>query len=188
PECDGFEVLERLGRHRPPLIVFVTAYDAYALRAFEAGALDYVMKPYDDVRIGRMLARVAERIATLRAAPAACERIAIRNAGEVVFIAVASIDWIESADYYACLHVGAATHILRRSLADLEEDLRDSGFARIHRSTIVNLDRIRRLAFDPDGDHELELADGTRLKLSRRHRRGVLERLGLRGGADDGSG
>ena len=188
PECDGFEVLERLGSRQPPVIVFVTAYDAYALRAFEAGALDYLMKPYDDTRFGKMLARVLERVATLRAAPAKCERIAIRNAGEVVFVDIAAIDWIESADYYACLHVGAATHILRRSLADLDDDLRDAGFARIHRSTIVNLDRIRRLALNPDGDHELELNDGTRLKLSRRHRRDVFGRLGLRaaqiGGAE----
>ena len=182
PECDGFEVLERLGGRLPPVIVFVTAYDAYALRAFEAGALDYLMKPYDETRFGKMLGRVIERIAVLRAVPAKSERITIRNAGEVVFVDVAAIDWIESADYYACLHVGTATHILRRSLADLDDDLRDSGFARIHRSTIVNLDRIRRLALNPDGDHELELHDGTRLKLSRRHRRDVFERLGVRGG------
>jgi two-component system LytT family response regulator len=105
-----------------------------------------------------------------------------RRCAKVVFVDVAAIDWIESADYYACLHVGTATHILRRSLADLEDDLGDSGFARVHRSTIVNLDRIHRLALNPDGDHELELHDGTRLKLSRRHRRDVFERLRLRGG------
>ena len=180
PECDGFEVLERLGGRRPPVIVFVTAYDAYALRAFEAGALDYLLKPYDEARFGKMLARVVERIAAIRTAPAMSERIAIRSAGEVVFIDVPAIDWIESADYYTCLHVGATTHILRRSLADLEDDLRDKGFARIHRSTIVNLDRVHRLAPNPDGDYELALRDGTRLKVSRRHRRGVFERLGLR--------
>ena len=181
PECDGFEVLERLGGQRAPVIVFVTAYDAYALRAFEAGALDYLLKPYDEARFGKMLARVVERIATTRASPTSSNRIAIRSAGEVVFVDVAAIDWIESADYYACLHVGTTTHIVRRSLADLEDELRDAGFARIHRSTIVNLDRVRRLAPGLEGDYEVDLRDGTRLKLSRRHRRSVHERLGLLG-------
>lgn len=181
PECDGFEVLERLGGRRLPVIVFVTAYDAYALRAFEAGALDYLLKPYDEMRFDKMMARVAERIAAIRAVPTARDRIAIRSVGEVIFIDVASIDWIESADYYACLHVGAATHILRRTLTDLEEDLRGAGFVRIHRSTIVNLDRVGRLAPGSDGDYEIALRDGTRLRMSRRYKRDAYARLGLRG-------
>lgn len=179
PECDGFDVLERLGS-APPVIVFVTAYDRYALRAFEAGALDYLLKPFDAARFARTLARAMDRVATMGAAPSpSSAQITIRSIGEVVFLRVGDIDWIEAADYYACLHVGAATHILRRSLAELESDLLPSGFARTHRSTIVNLARVARLTRGAEGEHEIELHDGTRLKLSRRYRRAVFEHLGL---------
>lgn len=180
PECDGFEVLERLGPRLPAAIVFVTAYDQYALRAFEAGALDYLLKPFDEKRFRRALKRACERISAVNATSARNDTIAIRQAGEVVFLRAADIDWIESADYYACLHVGNSTHVLRRSLSDLEEDLSDAGFVRIHRSAIINLARVTRLTLSAQGDHELELRDGARLRVSRRHRRAVLERLGLR--------
>jgi two-component system LytT family response regulator len=181
PECDGFEVLERLGNLLPPVIVFVTAYDRYALRAFEAGALDYLLKPFDEARFERTLARAIERVAAMRAAPApANSQIAIRSIGEVAFVNVADIDWIEAADYYACLHVGTATHILRRTLAELADELLPCGFARTHRSTIVNLARVARLALGADGEHDVELHDGTRLKLSRRYRRALFTHLGLR--------
>jgi two-component system, LytTR family, response regulator len=180
PECDGFEVLERLGSV-PPVIVFVTAYDRYALRAFEAGALDYLLKPFDATRFARTFARAMDRVTRMGAAPSpSIARIAIRSIGEVVFLRVADIDWIEAADYYACLHVGAATHILRRSLAELENELLPSGFARTHRSTIVNLARIARLTRGTEGEHEIELHDGTRLKLSRHFRRALFAHLGLR--------
>ena len=180
PECDGFEVLERLGS-APPVIVFVTAYDRYALRAFEAGALDYLLKPFDATRFGRTLTRAMDRIATMGAAQSSSiAQIAIRSIGEVVFLRVTDIDWIEAADYYTCLHVGTATHILRRSLAELESELLPRGFARTHRSTIVNLTRIARLTRSADDEHEIELRDGTRLKLSRRFRRALFARLGLR--------
>ena len=176
PECDGFEVLERLGGKSPPAIVFVTAYDQYALRAFEAGALDYLLKPFDAARFDLALARAIDRVAAARAAPShENARIAVRSLGEIAFVRVADIDWSEAAEYYACLHVGAATHILRRSLSELEEELLPSGFVRAHRSTIVNLARVARLSVGADGEHEIELHDGTRLKLSRRYRRALLE-------------
>jgi two-component system, LytTR family, response regulator len=177
PECDGFEVLERLGGRLPPVVVFVTAYDTYALRAFDAGALDYLLKPFDEARFQRMLSRVIERFGATRTAPPPSDRIIIKGPGEVIFQRVADIDWIESADYYTCLHVGAVTHILRRSLSELEADLHLAGFARIHRSTVVNLTRVKRLALNSAGEHVVELNDGTLLKLSRRYRRMVLERL-----------
>ena len=181
PECDGFEVLERLGSRLPPAIVFVTAYDRYALRAFEAGVLDYLLKPFDAARFTRTLARAMDRVAAVRlAAVPADARIAIRSIGDVVFVRVADIDWIEAADYYACLHVGATTHILRRSLAELENELLPCGFARAHRSTIVNLARVARLSLGADGEHEIELHDGTRIKLSRHYRRALLAHSGLR--------
>src|SRR5262245_43357892 len=139
PECGGFDVLEMLGSELPA-VIFVTAYDEYALRAFEAGALDYLLKPFDDARFRRALARAKERLAN-RAPRDASPRLAVKSRGQTVFLKGEDIDWIEAAGYYACVHVGAATHIVRRALADLERDLGEHRFIRIHRSTIVNLSR-----------------------------------------------
>jgi two-component system, LytTR family, response regulator len=105
PECDGFDVLELLGGV-PPAVIFVTAYDQYALRAFEAGALDYLLKPFDNARFGRALDRAKQKIAQGRDLPGKLERLAIKSAGLVSFVKIFEIDWIEAADYYACLHVG----------------------------------------------------------------------------------
>src|SRR5215472_10490213 len=158
PECDGFDVLELLGSDLPPTIIFVTAYDEYALRAFEAGALDYLLKPFDDARFGRALTRAKERLAHyLPAQPRAAQRLVVRNQGQVLFLSVAEIDWIEAAGYYACLHVGNDTHVLRRSLSELEQDLGDEKFIRIHRSIVVNLDRIRGLELQSGGEYEVVL-------------------------------
>jgi two-component system LytT family response regulator len=181
PECDGFDVLELLGRDLPPAVVFVTAYDQYALRAFEAGALDYLLKPFDNDRFDRALGRAKERIAHGRDVPRRMERLAIKNAGQVSFVKVSEIDWIEAADYYACLHVGTRTHLLRRSMAELDQELDQAMFCRIHRSTIVNLDRVRGLKLGVDGEYEALLDNGTRLRLSRRYRKQLQSRLGVRG-------
>src|SRR4029077_16719400 len=134
PECDGFDVLEMLGSNLPPAIVFVTAYDQYALRAFEAGALDYLLKPFDNARFELALSRAKQRIRLGRDHRQKVERVAIKNAGQVCFVKISEIDWIEAADYYACLHVGAKNHLLRRSLSELEEDLDPNTFCRVHRS------------------------------------------------------
>ncbi|HEY1976680.1 MAG TPA: LytTR family DNA-binding domain-containing protein [Candidatus Baltobacteraceae bacterium] len=171
PECGGFDVLEMLGVATPPAIVFVTAYDTYALRAFEAGALDYLLKPFDTDRFARAIARALERIAQSRERPRTEDKIAIKSIGGVEFVRVADIDWIEAADYYSRLHAGGRSHLLRRSMAELEADLKDSSFCRIHRSTIVNVERIRSLKLDEDGEHGVLLADGTTLRVSRRYRR-----------------
>jgi two-component system LytT family response regulator len=180
PELDGFDVVEMLGADLPRALVFVTAYDQYALRAFDAGALDYVLKPFDNARFERALTRAKERLASPAPKPHKLERIAIKSAGQVVFFKLSEIDWIEAADYYACLHIGAKTHLLRRTLSELENDLDTNDFCRIHRSTIVNLERVRGMTADADGEHELLLADGTRLRLSRRYRKQVQEKLGLK--------
>jgi len=119
PECDGFDVLELLGRGLPSAIVFVTAYDQYALRAFEAGALDYILKPFDNARFKRALDRAKERIRNGKHEPRETGRISVKSSGEVTFLQAREIDWIEAADYYACLHVGAKTHLLRRSMSAL---------------------------------------------------------------------
>ena len=109
------------------MVVFVTAYDQYALRAFEAGALDYLLKPFDNIRFERTLEPCEEKVAGSGAPdkdlPSKIERVAIKTAGQVLFLKASEIDWIEAADYYACLHVGTKTHLLRRSLAELDQEL-----------------------------------------------------------------
>ncbi len=179
PECDGFDVLELLGGDAPPAIVFVTAYDQYALRAFDAGALDYLLKPFEDARFDRALARAKEKIAHGKSQPEKTERIAIKSLGQVSFLKISEIDWIEAADYYACLHTGTKTHLLRRSLAELEQELNPDAFCRIHRSTIVNLDRVRSLELNADGEYDVLLDNGSRLRLSRRYRKQLQTRLGI---------
>jgi two-component system, LytTR family, response regulator len=180
PECDGFDMLEILGSESPPTIIFVTAYDEYALRAFDAGALDYLLKPFDDVRFGRALNRAKDKLAHYTSSPAKpVERLVIKTPGEVVFLDVADIDWIEAADYYACLHVGNDTHLMRRTLMELERDLGEQNFIRIHRSVIVNLRQIRGLELQIDGEYEVVLKTKVRLRLSRRFRKRLLERMGV---------
>jgi two-component system LytT family response regulator len=179
PECGGFDVLELLGNELPPTIIFVTAYDEYALRAFEAGALDYLLKPFDDARFGRALSRAKERLAHSLPRPRrSAARLVVRSQGQVLFVNVTDIDWIEAAGYYACLHVGSDTHILRRSLAELEQDLGDERFIRIHRSIVVNLERIRGLELQSGGEYEVVLKSTARLRLSRRYRKRLQDRMG----------
>jgi two-component system LytT family response regulator len=181
PECDGFDVLEMLGNDLPPAVIFVTAYDQYALRAFEAGALDYLLKPFDNARFELALTRAKQRIFEANRGDSArrnLERIVIKSAGEICFIKTSDIDWIEAADYYACLHVGPRTHLLRRSLQDLEEDLDPNAFCRVHRSGIVNLERVSSLKLQEDGEYEVQLQTGARVRLSRRYRKQLQERLG----------
>jgi two-component system, LytTR family, response regulator len=179
PEHDGFDVLELLGKDLPPAIVFVTAYDQYALRAFEAGALDYLLKPFDDARFDLALDRAKQRIAAGKDLPKRLDRLAIKSPGQISFLRISEIDWIEAADYYACLHVGSRAHMLRRSIAELEQDLDLAIFCRIHRSTIVNLNRVRGLELNEDGSNELLLNDGTRLRLSRSYRKQLEERMSI---------
>jgi len=176
PECDGFDVLELLGHDLPLAVVFVTAYDQYALRAFEAGALDYLLKPFDNARFERTLERAKQSIVRSREQPRKPERLAIKGVGQISFVKLSEIDWIEAADYYACLHVGSKTHLLRRSLAELENELSET-FCRIHRSTIVNLDRVRGLKLNDEGEYDVLLDHEIRLRLSRRYRKQLESRL-----------
>jgi two-component system LytT family response regulator len=179
PECDGFDVLEQLGAAVPPALVFVTAYDQYALRAFESGALDYLLKPFNNARFDRTLERAKERISSGKTGTQKIERLAIKNAGQVLFLKISEIDWIEAADYYVCLHVRAKTHLLRRSMTDVTEELQGAAFCRIHRSAIVNLERVKQLEISEDGGTDVVLEGGTRLPISRRYRKELLTRLGL---------
>jgi len=179
PECDGFDVLEQLGKDLPAALVFVTAYDQYALRAFEAGALDYLLKPFDNARFGRALERAKQRIALGKDAPRKIERLAIKSAGEILFLKISEIDWIEAADYYVCLHVAAKSHLLRQSMNEVEQELCAGVFCRIHRSAIVNLERVRRLDVNQEGGTDVVLGNGTRLRLSRRYKKQLQGRLGM---------
>ena len=180
PEYDGFDVLELLGCDLPPAIVFVTAYDQYALRAFEAGALDYLLKPFDNARFDRALVRAKHRILNRPNQPPRIERVAIKSSGQILFLKIVEIDWIEAADYYACLHVGAKAHLIRRSMSELERDLDPEMFCRIHRSSIVNLARVRTLKLGEDGEYEVLLDNGASLRMSRSYRKHLQTRLDAR--------
>lgn len=179
PECGGFDVLELLGSELPPTVIFVTAYDEYALRAFEAGALDYLLKPFDDARFARALDRAKEKLAHYGRQPRVAERLVVKTQGQMLFLSVADIDWIEAAGYYACVHAGSETHVLRRSLFELERDLGEEKFVRIHRSVVVNLDQIRALELQAAGEYEVVLKSKVRLPLSRRYRKRLQDRLRL---------
>ncbi|MFL5537814.1 MAG: LytR/AlgR family response regulator transcription factor [Longimicrobiaceae bacterium] len=192
PEMDGFEVLRAVGPARMPVVVFVTAFDRFALRAFDVAAVDYLLKPFDDERfdlavarakhavrnaeageLGRRLMRLVERQgAPADAAPSTeparhATRLVVKSAGRTVFVRVDEVDWIEADDYYAKLHVAGKTHLLRETMGSLEARLDPARFFRVHRSAIVNLDRVREVQFLFRGEHVVILHDGTRLKLSR---------------------
>lgn len=173
PECDGFELLDRIGPAPAFAIIFVTAHHQFALRAFEVGALDYLLKPFDDQRFERVLERVKGRLRV----PSETRRFIIKHGNTLEVVKYVEIDWVEASDYYSTLHAGGRTHMLRRSLADLDALLAAHGFYRIHRSAIVNLNRIRALEIREDGEYEVVLQTGQRLRMSRRYRKAVLERL-----------
>ena len=224
PELDGFGVLARLPDDVRPEIVFVTAYDSYALRAFEAHALDYLLKPFGDDRLADAVAQVKDRVRQRRIGavgrrladlvaglPAATrppvadarsagatpddddarsdeandagngaheplDRIVVRNARDVLLVRVEDIDWIGAADYYAKLHVGPRTHLVRETMQNLERRLDPRRFIRIHRSAIVNVERVKVIQPYFRGGHVVVLHDGTRLVMSR-GRRETLERV-----------
>jgi two-component system LytT family response regulator len=177
PECGGFDVLEMLGAQAPPAIVFVTAYDQYAIQAFEVGALDYLLKPFDRARFMIALERAKTRIKAHHAAPHAVQRLAIKSIGGVTFVNIADVDWIEASDYYSRLHAGGRTHLIRRSMADLEKDLHGRAFRRVHRSTIVNLERVRALVLGDAGEYDVRLHDGSEHRVSRSHLRALQAEL-----------
>jgi two-component system, LytTR family, response regulator len=139
-----------------------------------------LLKPFNNTRFEQALGRAKQRIREHRHHPARPDRVAVKGTGQVWFVRLSEIDWIEAADYYACLHVGARTHLLRRSLMELERELQGSVFCRIHRSTIVNLERVRALATNADGDYDVLLEDRTSLPVSRRYRKRLQEQLAER--------
>lgn len=173
PGLDGFAVVEELGPHRPA-IVFCTAYDQYALKAFDVAAVDYLLKPFDDPRFQRALERAKQ---SLRSQSPASHRLVVRSAGRIAFVNIAEIDWIEAADYCATLHVAGREHVLRKSLEKLESELSPQGFCRVHRSAIVNLARVQEIRNDSSGGEEILLRDQTRIRLSKSYRDALIARL-----------
>lgn len=194
PELDGFGVLQTISGSPMPVVVFVTAHDKFALRAFEFHAVDYLLKPFDRSRFQAALQRALEHVkqkqgsglderlasllADLKSPPKALERLAVKSNGRVVFVKADEIDWIEAADNYVELHVGKQSHLLREKLSVLEAQLAPAKFVRISRSTIVNVDRLKELQSLMGGAYTVMLQDGTQLTLSRNYR-DKLEQLGL---------
>lgn len=195
PELNGLEVIAEVGAECMPLTVFVTAYDQHAIRAFEANALDYLLKPFSDERFELTMARVGTRmdersvrefgrriLRMISAAPVGdhlpLDRLVVKSAGSTRFVLVADIDWIEAAGVYANLHIGGKQVLYRAALNELAGRLDPVRFVRVHRSAIVNIESIRRLEPISHGEFEVILKDGSRSRISRTYRNQLEKRLG----------
>jgi two-component system, LytTR family, response regulator len=183
PELDGFGVLEALGDDRPPAVVFTTAFDTYAVRAFDAHAVDYLLKPFDDARLFEALARArvrragASAAAMMTAVPSAPERFAVRVGSRVRIVALEDVEWFEAADNYVALHTMTEQHLLRETLTALERRLPATRYARTHRSAIVTLARVREWKLLPSGDGQIRLSGGATVPLSRSFREAFVQRM-----------
>jgi len=194
PELDGFGVIEALQLERLPLVIFVTAHDQFALKAFEVHAIDYILKPFNAERfrtaLNRALSRLKQEKATdlsshlnallseVRQSPRATDRLVIRSEGKMIFLKIDDVDWVEAADNYVSLHVGQQSHLLRETMNALEKRLPVEKFLRISRSTIVNLDRIKELEPLFHGDYAVVLRNGTKLTLTRGYKDKLQQLLG----------
>jgi len=194
PELDGFGVVAQIGAEQMPVTVFVTAYDTYAIRAFDAHALDYLLKPFSDERCEQALARAQELIAARRAkdqrrhlgdllgrngaeGPPSLDRLVVKQGGKLELLPTSRIDWLGAAGVYVEIHSGRKVYLHRGSLTDLERRLDPVAFTRVHRSTVVAIDRILRLEPQSHGDHLAVLQDGTHLRVSRTYRCNLEARL-----------
>jgi two-component system LytT family response regulator len=203
PEVTGFDVIQSIEPKRAPHIIFVTAFDQYAVKAFEVNALDYLLKPIDDERFAQALRRAREALAAARdeslgarlassvatfnhgvgtaALRPGADRLAIPTGDRVVVVRIAEIDWVEASGNYVSLHIGKKAWLLRETIAAMDQRLAPHGFARIHRSTLVNIERVAELRSLANGEFAVMLRDATELKLSRsfRHALEVLAGGGL---------
>jgi two-component system LytT family response regulator len=190
-DCTGLDVVERVGPDRMPPVIFVTAYDEYAVKAFELNAVDYLLKPFDDVRLRRSVERAAQRIAARSQSDLNAllqslldsrsrkwpERIVVKDGERFDFVPVESIDWIESANNYVQLHCGTRHHLLSESMTNLEGRLNPARFLRVHRGRIVNISRIEAIHPLMGGTYELELRSGTRLSTGRQYKNQIQSLL-----------
>jgi len=194
PEVGGFEVLAALEQSEMPHVIFVTAYDQYAVRAFDVHALDYLLKPFDQERFdsswqrakaqimrdrnGGMDQRILLLLEELKAGKNYLERLVIKASGRIYFLETNEIDWIEAEGNYVSVHSGKKSHLLRETISNLESQLDPKKFVRVHRSSIVRLDRIKELQPWFHGEYRIILQDGTQLTLSRNQRDKLQEALG----------
>jgi len=191
PNMDGFDVVREIGPQSMPVLVFVTAFDEFAVKAFEVHALDYLVKPLETARFTQALERVREQLRSSKAAnlsrklaallaaretERAKERIVVQTSRGKLILNADEVDWIEADDYYAAVHAGSARHLVRESLASLEERLNPEIFVRTHRSAIVNVDRVCELRKEA-GESFLVLAGGSRIPISRRRRARIFRQL-----------
>jgi two-component system LytT family response regulator len=191
PGCSGFDVVREAGSHARA-VVFVTAHDQYAVRAFDVQALDYLLKPFDRDRFERTLTRVRERLRggedlqeklrlfldQVRPRGGLRERLMVRSAGRITFLRAAEVDWIEAADNYVRVHAGRETHLIRETMANLEGELDRRKFIRVHRSAIVNVDSIVEIRSLFHGDHSIVLRTGDEVSLGRTYREKLEGALG----------
>ena len=194
PEMDGFGVLEALGNEKWPQVIFTTAYEQYAIRAFELHALDYLLKPFDQARFDDAMKHAKERLRagagkearlqinalleSIRKKPQYLERLVIKSGGRITFLSTDEINWIEADDKYVHLHTGKTSPMVRQTLSAMEAQLDPKKFRRIHRSTIVNVARIQELQPMFNGEHSVLMSDGAKLTLSRNYRDKLFELLG----------
>lgn len=194
PELDGFGVLAALEGERRPAVIFVTAHDRFALKAFEVHAIDYLLKPFDRERFKKALDRAREQLkrtdsgemeqkmtallASLKTEPKQLDRIPVKSSGRVVLVKTSDIDWIEAADNYVNLHAGKEAHLHRETMTALEQKLPAAKFLRISRSVMVNVDRIKELQPMFHGDYTVILQNGTKLTASRGYRDALNQLLG----------
>jgi two-component system LytT family response regulator len=194
PHMNGFEVIEAVGSERMPLVIFVTAYDQHALKAFQVRALDYILKPFDRERFSDALQRARRQIEReetgdlgrrllalvkdLRRDQPRTDRLVVKSGGRLFFLRMDEIDWIEAAGNYVRLHVGTTSHLLRETMNAIEGRLDPEKFFRIHRSRIVNMERIQEMQPWLNGEYAVVLRTGTRLTLSRGYREKLQDRIG----------
>lgn len=193
PEMDGFQVVEAIGPEHMPVTIFVTAFDRYAIRAFDSNAVDYLLKPFSADRLSRALSRARDRWLGRQDKAAAqrlfsllgtrlqsdyAQRLTVTNNGRILFVPVADIDWIEAEGNYARIHVSRKSYDVRETLHALMEKLDPREFVRIHRSTIVNLQRVREVQPWFQGSHIVVLQSGEELRMSRYQRAAVQRLLG----------
>jgi two-component system LytT family response regulator len=176
PGLGGFDVIRRRTAARMPLVVFLTAYDEHALKAFDAEAIDYLVKPVSQARFDTAMRRVTKQLTTQ--APTVSPRLVVPTTRGALVLPVGEIDWIEAADNYVRIWSGAQSYLLRESLADLQRTIGTHGFARAHRSALVRIAAVRQLTASADGELAAELQSGTRILVSRRRRAAFVRAVG----------